>query len=141
MRGLPGSGKSYWVDSFIETLEPEVALQVRQQGYFSTDSFFMRGEHYIFDKTRLSEYHQRNLAAFIDALVAKVPVVICDNTNLAQWEYLCYDKAARALGYQIRQVLIGDPADPEHQQICAKRNRHGVPLDKIRAMARQYCVF
>ncbi len=60
MRGLPGSGKSHWVEQFVANLPLEQALRVRQGGIFSTDSFFYEGEEYRFDAKKLSEYHQRN---------------------------------------------------------------------------------
>lgn len=141
MRGLPGSGKSHWVKNYLATLAPELASKVQAQGYCSTDAFFYQGDKYVFDKSRLSEYHQRNLAAFIEAMTCGLPIVICDNTNLAEWEYLCYEKAAKALGYQVRFILIGDPLDAEHQKLCAQRNQHKVPLNKIRMMARQFQSF
>lgn len=138
MRGLPGCGKSYWVEQFVANLPLEYALRVRQCGIFSTDSFFYEGEVYRFDAKKLSEYHQRNLTAFIQALSNAQPVVICDNTNLCRWEYMAYEAAAKALGYQVRIILVGDPSDPVHQKLCAERNRHGVLLTQIRRMAKQF---
>ncbi|AZQ10203.1 ATP-binding protein [Shewanella khirikhana] len=138
MRGLPGSGKSFWVNQFLSALPPEMAGQVRAHGLFSTDSFFMRDGEYHFDVAKLSEYHQRNLAGFIAALGRGEPLVICDNTNLAHWEFLAYETAARALGYEVEKVLIGNPADRRHQALCAERNSHGVPLAAIRRMARAF---
>ncbi|WP_299789893.1 ATP-binding protein [uncultured Shewanella sp.] len=135
MRGLPGSGKSRWVDEFISAQPREVADLIRRSGHFSTDSQFYRSGEYCFDNTRLSEYHQRNLTCFIQALSASVPIVICDNTNLARWESMAYEAAAKALGYRVRYVLIGEPRDEEHQLLCAARNSHGVPLEQIKRMA------
>lgn len=138
MRGLPGSGKSYWVEQFIAAQPPAVAQQIRQRGYFSTDNLFYQQGQYQFNSSRLSEYHQRNLTLFIQALARGEPIVICDNTNMAYWEYMAYDAAAKALGYRVRIVLIGDPLDEAHQQTCAERNQHGVGLKQIRAMAKQF---
>ncbi|MGL5393048.1 MAG: AAA family ATPase, partial [Shewanella sp.] len=118
MRGLPGSGKSHWIAQFIESLPAAAGARLRRQGLFSTDHYFYHGNEYRFNAKKLSEYHQRNLCAFIEALARGEPMVICDNTNLCQWEYMAYGAAAKALGYQLRLVLLGDPQDLAHQQLC-----------------------
>lgn len=51
---------------------------------------------------------------------------------------MAYEAAAKALGYQVRIMLVGDPSDPVHQKLCTERNRHGVPLTQIRRMAKQF---
>ncbi|MBW8183714.1 ATP-binding protein [Shewanella nanhaiensis] len=138
MRGLPGSGKSHWVNEFIARQAVEVRDRFFTFGYFSTDSLFYRDGVYQFDVKRLSEYHQRNLTGFIQALSAGEPIVICDNTNLTRWESMAYEAAAKALGFQVRYVLMGDPKDSAHQAVCAKRNSHGVPLAQIIKMANSF---
>ncbi|ACA86128.1 ATP-binding protein [Shewanella woodyi] len=138
MRGLPGSGKSHWVNEFIARQAAEVRERFFTFGYFSTDSLFYRDDVYQFDVKRLSEFHQRNLTGFIQALSAGEPIVICDNTNLARWESMAYEAAAKALGFQVRYVLVGDPKDSAHQVMCAKRNSHGVPLSQIIKMANSF---
>lgn len=135
MRGLPGSGKSHWVEQFIQSQSIEQALAIRQRGYFSTDKWFYQKGQYRFQAHKLAEYHQKTLVGFIQALANKEPVVICDNTNLALWEFMAYEIAAKALGYQVRIVLVGDPLDSSHQQLCAERNQHQVPLAQIKKMA------
>lgn len=141
MRGLPGSGKSYWVEQYIESLPLTEAIRVRQKGLFSTDSYFYQGDEYKFDIRRLSEFHQLNLVRFIVALSSSEPIVICDNTNLARWESLAYEAAAKALGYQIKYILIGAPLDVSHQELCAQRNSHNVSLEKIQQMAQKFEAF
>ncbi|MCE9678980.1 ATP-binding protein [Shewanella sp. AS1] len=138
MRGLPGSGKSHWVAQFIQSQEPSLAKTILRHGYFSTDALFTVQGEYRFDAARLAEYHQRNLTLFIQSLAQSQPVVICDNTNMARWEFMAYEAAAKALGYQVREVLIGDPLDREHQMECAERNQHGVSLASIAAMAKKF---
>ncbi|WP_237158098.1 AAA family ATPase [Shewanella psychrophila] len=141
MRGLPGSGKSYWIDEFLRTKGIDIAINTRNKGVFSTDSFFYDGKRYRFDSKKLSEYHQRNLTGFIQALSTFEPIVICDNTNLAHWEFMAYETAAKALGYQVRIVLIGEPKESAHQALCAERNSHNVPLAQIQRMAKQFEAF
>ncbi|CAM2973833.1 AAA family ATPase [Shewanella amazonensis] len=138
LRGLPGSGKSFWVTEFLASL-PEAAHPDKPSArVFSTDAFFIKDGVYCFDAKKLPEYHQRNLCGFIEAMAEGTPVVICDNTNLAHWEYLSYETAAKALGYEVEKVLIGSPGDRRHQALCAERNSHGVPLVAIRRMARTF---
>lgn len=141
MRGLPGSGKSHWIEEFILSQPLDMALRLRQSGVFSTDSYFYQDGKYQFDVKKLSEYHQRNLTAFIQALGHSEPVVICDNTNICRWEYMAYEAAAKALGYQVWIVLVGDPSCTEHQVLCAQRNRHSVPLAHIKRMAKSFEAF
>lgn len=135
LRGLPGSGKSYWADQYMASQGLALAVRTKQYGYFSTDSLFMSNGQYHFEPQKLSQYHQLNLAGFIQALAQSEPLVICDNTNIAHWEYCAYQAAANALGYRVRVVTIGEPKDPQHQKMCAKRNRHKVPLAHIKKMA------
>lgn len=142
MRGLPGSGKSRWVEQYLGTLPMDEALAARQRGYFSTDSFFINSESgkgdYQFQPHRLAEYHQCNLTNFINALALGEPRVICDNTNMARWEFSAYICAAKAMGYQVREVLLGEVQDTAHQMLCAKRNTHGVSLEQIQKMAQNF---
>ena len=140
MRGLPGSGKSYWASEFVATYQHSDSFieAEKQYGIFSTDSFFYNEGVYQFNPKLLPKYHQLNLTAFIQGMADGLPLVICDNTNIAYWEFKAYSAAAKALGYQVRIEQIGDPASLKHQQLCAKRNSHGVPLQSIKRMASMF---
>lgn len=138
MRGLPGSGKSHWVEQFILSQPLAVAARIRKTGYFSTDKLFFVDGKYRFDVNKLSQNHQINLSLFIEALARAEPVVFCDNTNVCHWEYLAYKTAAIALGYQVKIVLVGDPKSAAHQVLCSQRNTHHVSLKQIQRMAKLF---
>ncbi|MEZ9823180.1 AAA family ATPase [Shewanella sp. 10N.286.45.A1] len=140
MRGLPGSGKSYWANEFVTSYHRSVGSPQtsKQHAIFSTDSFFYNEGVYQFNPKLLPKYHQLNLAGFIAAMANGIPLVICDNTNIACWEFKAYSAAAIALDYEVRIQQIGDPASIKHQQLCAKRNRHGVPFQSIKRMASMF---
>ena len=65
-------------------------------------------------------------------------MVICDNTNMAQWEFEGYCEAAKAEGYQVQIQQVGEPKDKQHQLLCADRNKHRVPLSSISRMAKGF---
>ncbi|MGS0688981.1 AAA family ATPase [Shewanella sp. 0m-4] len=136
MRGLPGSGKSYWVEQYVKSLpkcDDSGSVKV-----CSTDEFFYLDGEYHFNPKQLSKYHQLNLTRFIHAIANKIPVVICDNTNMALWEFEGYYAAAKAEGYQVQIQQIGEPKDKNHQLLCADRNKHRVPLNSIIRMAKTF---
>ena len=87
------------------------------------------------DKAKLSEYHNLNLARFIRALSQQIPLVILDNTNIKKWEFIAYAEAAHALGYQVKEVVVGEIKDKAMQHLYYQRNIHKVPLKTINKMA------
>jgi len=126
--GLPGSGKS----SFTETIRGSIGYEV---AVHSTDSFFVdKAGKYNFDSRQLGRFHRKNLEAFKLSLLKRVPVIIVDNTNLRARDRNKYTKEAEKAGYEVQMVVIGEFTD-EAAKIYAKRNKHGVPLQKIMEMA------
>ena len=99
------------------------------------DYFYNEHDEYYFDKFKLSEFHNMNLARFINALAEGIPLVIADNTNIKKWEFVAYSQAAHALGYQVKEVIVGEIKDKSLQHLYAKRNTHGVALKTISKMA------
>lgn len=135
MRGLPGSGKSRLAKQWWQQRASEYP---REQIICSTDDYFQQGTRYVFQAELLPKYHALNLVRFIDGLNAKRPLMICDNTNMACWEYLPYQRAAQALGYKVKRILVGNPTDARQQQLCARNNKHDVSLDTIEQMAANF---
>lgn len=117
MRGLPGSGKS----TLARMLAGSVGV------IHSTDDYFMIDGEYRFDETMVKEYHRQNFEAFCRSLDDGVPIVICDNVNFRRWEWLPYQNAARARGYQVAIVEL----PPLHPGSLAARCIHGVSEEKL----------
>jgi predicted ABC-type ATPase len=63
-----------------------------------------------------------------------VKTVICDNTNIREWQFCRYIKKARDFGYIVAFVVMPHP-DPK---IAAERNIHGVPEATIRKMIKDW---
>ena len=135
LRGLPGSGKSHYAQNLCEEM---VNGDEVQYVVCSTDDYFMTDGEYRFDKSKLSEYHNLNLARFIRALSQHIPLVILDNTNIRKWEFVAYAEAAHALGYQVKEVVVGEIKDKAMQHLYYQRNIHKVPLKTINKMAYQF---
>jgi predicted kinase len=91
IRGLPGSGKSTMARAMVAEREIDV--------YFEADMFFMSGEAYCFDPTRLKEAHQWCLQSVKDALQAGKRVAV-SNTFTQKWEMAPY----LALGHPVKVI-------------------------------------
>lgn len=133
MRGIPGAGKSTKAKSLVG-----------QGKIHSTDDVIEAGGDYneFFAKmiankdfTPLSQAHSTNLKNAIESMKSGITPVIVDNTNIKQNEPKAYVVAALEMGFydnNIKFVDIGT-AGLEAEEL-AKRNAHGVPLEKIKAM-------
>ena len=135
LRGLPGSGKSHYARQLAKELVDEIESRFV---ILSTDDYFESETGYHFDKYKLSEFHNLNLARFIKALSSEIELVILDNTNIRKWEFIAYAEAAHALNYQVKEVVVGDVKDKAMQHLYYQRNVHKVPLKMINKMAYQF---
>jgi predicted kinase len=123
MRGIPGSGKDYWIYKNLSALNSFVC---------SSDSFFVGSDGiYRFDRNRLPETHNRCLLAFMKAIsdtrpMCQAPLVLVNITNIRVYEIAPYYRLAEALGYEVEIVYL--LASPE---VCKQRNTHNVPPDEI----------
>ena len=128
-RAVPGSGKTT-ISRILQTgLKPH-GLDV---AVHSTDDFFVDSEGaYRFDPCKLQENHQKNLDKFRLSLTRRLPVVICDNSNLAPWQAAPYCQAAREHGYGIL-FLDYIPREPENH--CSPK---GIPVGLIADLIREY---
>lgn len=139
MRGIPGAGKSTKAKSLVgKGVIHSTDDLIEKSGDYR--EFFAKmiaaqtnGEPNAF--APLSQMHAQNLKNAIASMKSGVTPVIIDNTNIKQNESKAYVKAALEMGFadeNIKFVDIGT-AGLEATEL-AKRNAHGVPLDKIEAM-------
>lgn len=122
MRGLPGSGKSTW----LQRNEPNAVV-------WSADNYHLQEGVYRYDKAKAKEAHDWCLNRFLQSLFAYSPLVAVDNTNVKAFEFSPYYRAAEALGYEVEIVWVVAPIEK-----CILRNVHGVPSETIQRMARSF---
>jgi predicted kinase len=132
MRGISGAGKSTKAKSLVG-----------QGKIHSTDDLIEKSGDYreFFTKmiasgdfSSLGKMHSQNLKDAIESMKAGVSPVIVDNTCLRVREMSDYIKAALELGYSDDNIQIVDVDSGLSAEELAKRNTHGVPLDKIKQM-------
>ncbi|KKN43561.1 hypothetical protein LCGC14_0702080 [marine sediment metagenome] len=131
--GLPGSGKS----SVIKKRHPNAKV-------FSVDDYFMVGDKYEFDPTKIGEAHADCFRRYIDCVRKFQWIfdyrpgaemwdprafgyhhdVVVDNTNTTTMEIAPYMLAAAAFYCEAEVITI--KCAP---QVAFDRNIHGVPLE------------
>ncbi len=120
MRGVPGSGKS--------TIAKVI---VGKDGIIHcTDDLRMKTGKYVFDPVESKIQHRANFRYFCRSLRRKLPVVICDNTNIRWDSFKKYIRAAQNAGYLVAIVTIPHPTAAS----AARRTSHNVPIDVIKKM-------
>lgn len=124
IRGPPGSGKTSFAKELCSLIDASV---------FTTDDFFV-GEDgtYIYNRTKLAEYHRLNQLRAKDA-IDKGKTVIVPNTNIHLWEMREYARYAVFRGYQIIFVQCELQCIDNEQN----ENEHGVSSQKVKAMQKQ----
>ena len=131
MRGIPGSGKSRYVERRTRELE----LAGADVEVVSADFFWDQRE---FDKNQLIEAHAWAQRCFLslrgrDMEEGQDAVVFVDQTSSRVAEYAVYEAMADAYGWEVAICEIKCPRAED----CLKyalRNVHFVPLSKCFAM-------
>lgn len=130
LRGCSGSGKSF--------LAKELAGEDGQ--IFSADDYFMKDGKYKFNPSEISLAHVWNQQRILNAIVAQVPDIIIDNTNITLWEMRQLKtivSRAKENGYNVEIKTPNTPWAFDAEELT-KRNQHGVPLSIIQKKLRQF---
>ncbi|XP_078101785.1 uncharacterized protein n4bp2l2 [Sander vitreus] len=125
MRGLPGSGKSTLARERLSTGPCGVIL--------STDDYFAHRDGYCYDPGLLGTAHEWNQNRAEGAMHDGRSPIIIDNTNTQAWEMKPYVKMALERGYKV-DFCEPDTSWKFDPYELEKRNRHGVPQEKIAQM-------
>ncbi|XP_076591831.1 uncharacterized protein n4bp2l2 [Chaetodon auriga] len=125
MRGLPGSGKSTMARELLSTGPSGLIL--------STDDYFAHRDGYRYDPGLLGAAHEWNQSRAKDAMHDGRSPIIIDNTNIQVWEMKPYVKMALDRGYKV-DFCEPDTSWKFDPYELEKRNKHGVPQEKIAQM-------
>ena len=88
LRGISGSGKTTW------------ANQQKGALIISTDLFFIKDGVYVYDRSKLEDYHRQSFRQFIEAILRSEPWIIVDNTNIMPWDYAPFVTVGEAYHYE-----------------------------------------
>uniref|UniRef100_A0A7N6FCU3 NEDD4 binding protein 2-like 2 n=2 Tax=Anabas testudineus TaxID=64144 RepID=A0A7N6FCU3_ANATE len=125
MRGLPGSGKSTLARELLSTSPSGLIL--------STDDYFAHRDGYCYEPGLLGKAHEWNQSRAKDGMHQGRSPIIIDNTNIQAWEMKPYVKMALESGYRV-DFCEPDTSWKFDPYELERRNKHGVPQDKISQM-------
>jgi predicted kinase len=118
IRGLPGSGKS--------TLAAKIVAETGAEHY-EADQYFMRDGEYRYDPSKIKNAHAWCQNKTLAALLAGKTVIV-SNTFTTAKELQPYFEIAKSLGI-VPEVIVARGKF---------KNIHGVPDDKLAAMAARW---
>lgn len=124
--GLSGSGKSTWIQSFIEK------HNLRNYALASADDYFSLSGKYIWDPTKLEDAHYYSYKTFVNAYKNNTPYIFIDNTNLNSKERDRYILPALNAGYDVYVKVL-----PANVSFSAEHNIHGTAVKTLEKQRRR----
>lgn len=113
LRGCPGSGKSTLAKSLGGC-------------HVEADMFFMKGDIYIFDASKLGDAHGWCQNKVISYMHTGWERVVVSNTFTQEWEMKPYYELAKRYGYRVTSIIV----ENRHGGV----NEHGVPKEVLTRM-------
>lgn len=135
IRGVSGSGKT--------TLSDEIMRQYlkdhRTSGFIcSADDYFHRPDGtYDWNPKLLDKAHKWCFQQFYYSLENAWGIVIVDNTNIKRSHFQKYIDKALEFEYEVEEKIVGKFTDEAAEEYF-KRNIHGVPLETIKRMMKDF---
>lgn len=118
VRGIPGSGKSTFAKTF-NTVE-----------HYEADMFFMRGNGYEFDATKLKAAHEWCQDMVFMSMKRNEPTIVVSNTFTQEWEMEPYLEMAKTHEYKVFSIIVENRHGGE--------NQHGVPDEVLTKMRERF---
>jgi predicted kinase len=125
MSGCSGSGKSTYATGLVANNWDGIGTIV------SADHYMIDADgEYRFSVGKLAKAHAGCLSDFASALAHGTDLIVIDNTSTTVSEIRPYQLGALACDYDFEVITVR--CDVEK---AAARNRHGVPIDRVRKQA------
>lgn len=125
LRGLPGSGKTKWVQNALIDRNIKGSYEIISSNYF-----FMKKDNRNTFKLNPSEVpmsHSSCLNDYIQNLIAKTDTIFFNNINSQKWEYQNYISLAKIFNYDVEIIELGCD-DINHVEYYKDRSKIEVPL-------------
>lgn len=130
LRGLPGSGKTFIANNYLNKISPD------SQIILSADDYFIKNNVYRWDIEKNDEAYRWNFERFKKAISDGKDLIIIDNTNLKRHHYFHYIDYSQLNNYLVLVTII--PHNDVDDRRLAERNIHNVTAFTIRGMRRAF---
>lgn len=127
MRGVPGSGKSTFVN-MIKTLPGSVSIHAVDD--LHTD----RNGNFLWDEENAERLYTLNFANFVKSCESQVEFIVCDAINIEVDSFQKYVDIAEQYGYCVYVVCSNPPTPAE----STKRNKHHTSSLQAREMYQRW---
>ena len=122
LRGLPGSGKSCWIENFIdENCIEDLSIICSANEFFLDEKGFFK-----FNPRDLPQAYSKCFNKFMNALKENRSYIFINNPNAQYWEYENYETIAKFFKYQIKIIEIDCPSEA-HIEYYNSRCNTNVP--------------
>lgn len=131
IRGLPGSGKSTLGEKIVGKSYVKGVTHYEPRQVVEADEFFMVNAKYQWTGALCELAHQWCLAECFRRFLWHDRIAVA-NTFIKRWQLLPYIEQARK--FQVRVWLLEPEGNRLPQVELARRNVHGVPVERIEQM-------